>query len=60
MWGKFITFMRNQKGATAIEYGLIAGAVALAILSVVLLLGGNIDEMFTGIADYLSGAVDDS
>jgi pilus assembly protein Flp/PilA len=35
------TFLRDQSGATAIEYGLIAAGISLAIISVVNGLGTN-------------------
>lgn len=40
----------KQIGATAIEYALIAGLIAVVIIGGATLLGGNIDEMFNFIA----------
>ena len=40
-------FARNDNGATAIEYGLIAGLVAVVIIGGVTAVGGNLDAMFT-------------
>jgi len=37
---------RDQAGVTAIEYGLIAGAIAVAIIATVIALGGNIRNLF--------------
>ncbi len=37
---------RDSAGVTAIEYGLIAGAVAVAIIASVLALGGDISSLF--------------
>jgi pilus assembly protein Flp/PilA len=42
-------FWKDQSGATAIEYGLIAAGIALAIIAVVNGLGTNLNEKFTSI-----------
>jgi len=39
-------FIRNEAGATAIEYGLIAAGIALAIIAVVQGLGTNLNTTF--------------
>jgi pilus assembly protein Flp/PilA len=49
----FLDFLRDESGATAIEYGLIAAGIALAIIAVVNGLGGNLNSMFTGINNSL-------
>ncbi len=45
----------NEEGATAIEYGLIAAAIALAIAAVVFSLGGNVRDTFQGVEDEITG-----
>jgi len=45
----FLNFLRNESGATAIEYGLIAAGISLAIISVVKGLGTNISGKFDSI-----------
>ena len=42
-------FARDESGATAIEYGLIAAGIALAIISIVNGLGTNLNNKFTSI-----------
>jgi len=42
-------FFADESGATAIEYGLIAAGIALAIIAVVNGLGSNLNGMFTSI-----------
>lgn len=42
-------FIADQSGATAIEYGLIAAGIALAIITAVNLLGGQISATFTNV-----------
>jgi pilus assembly protein Flp/PilA len=39
-------FFRNEAGATAIEYGLIAAGIAVAIIAVVQALGTNLNNTF--------------
>jgi len=48
-------FWNDEEGATAIEYGLIAGLIAVAILTAVTTLGGNLTGIFTEISDKLKG-----
>jgi pilus assembly protein Flp/PilA len=42
-------FVKDESGATAIEYGLIAAGISLAIIAVVNGLGTNLNAMFTSI-----------
>ena len=41
-----LNFIRNESGATAIEYGLIAAGISLAIIAVVNGLGTNLSGKF--------------
>ena len=45
----FSKFLADEAGATAIEYGLIAAGIALAIIAVVNGLGTNLNTVFTSI-----------
>ena len=45
----FARFMKDESGATAIEYGLIAAGISLAIITIVNGLGTNLFEKFTSI-----------
>ena len=49
--------IRDESGATAIEYGLIAGLVAVAIIAALTALGGSLTDLFTSVSDELDGAV---
>lgn len=53
MLEKFITFMligrKDDKGATATEYGLLVGLIALIIVLGVTLFGSNLDAFFSGL-----------
>jgi pilus assembly protein Flp/PilA len=42
-------FVKDESGATAIEYGLIAAGISLAIITVVNGLGSNLNTKFTSI-----------
>lgn len=46
-------FIKDESGATAIEYGLIAGLIAVAIIATVQLTGGELDKTFTTISNKL-------
>ena len=46
-------FWNDQSGATAIEYGLIAAGISLAIIAVVNGLGTNLNEKFTSVNNSL-------
>ena len=46
-------FWSDESGATAIEYGLIAAGIALAIITVVNSLGVTMNEKFTSISTSL-------
>ena len=50
---KFMQFMRDDSGATAIEYGLIASLIAVAIIVVVGAVGTALDSTFQTVADSL-------
>lgn len=49
-------YVKNENGATAIEYGLIAAGIALAISAAVFAFGGELTALFEGMGDSLSGA----
>jgi pilus assembly protein Flp/PilA len=52
----FKRFFADESGATAIEYGLIAAGIALAIITVVNGLGTNLTGKFQKISDGLKPA----
>jgi pilus assembly protein Flp/PilA len=47
-------FVKDQWGATAIEYGLIAAGISVAIITVVATLGGKLNTVFTSISTKLN------
>jgi pilus assembly protein Flp/PilA len=46
-------FLKDESGATAIEYGLIAAGIALAIITAVNTVGTNLTTKFTSIGSKL-------
>jgi pilus assembly protein Flp/PilA len=51
-------FVRDESGATAIEYGLIAAGIAVAIMTVVYTIGSNLNSKFDSIATQLGTAAE--
>jgi len=49
----FARFVKDESGATAIEYGLIAALVAVACITAWTTLGTKLADVFQGIADKL-------
>ena len=52
----FVFALRSKQGVTAIEYGLIAALIAVAIIAAVTLLGTDLGLTFNTIASDLSNA----
>lgn len=50
-------FWQEEDGATAIEYALIAGLVAVAIIAALTAMSGSISDLFTRIKTALDAAV---
>lgn len=48
------SFLNDESGATAIEYGLLAALIAVAIITAVTALGSSLSTMFTGISGTVS------
>ncbi|HEY1505425.1 MAG TPA: Flp family type IVb pilin [Stellaceae bacterium] len=53
MFGLARTFLRDESGATAIEYGLIAALIAVAIIAGATAVGTNLGTTFTAIGNSL-------
>ncbi len=48
---KFIAIRKDEVGVTAIEYGLIAAAIAVVIIAAVATLGGGLSNTFSAISN---------
>ena len=53
---KFQSFMKDESGATAIEYGLLAALIGVAIIAGAKKLGTTLDNMFGDTADCLNNS----
>lgn len=53
MKAKFIQFLRDEEGATAIEYALVAAMVALVLVTFITDIQGAVEKIFTAIKDAL-------
>ena len=55
---KFMTrFLKDESGATAIEYGLIAALIAVVLVGALTTLGGSLETAFGAISTAVTGAV---
>lgn len=52
----FARFAKDESGATAIEYGLIAALISVGIIVAATTLGTNLSSLFTGISTRLGTA----
>ena len=51
-----MNFIMDEDGATAIEYGLIAALIGIAIIAALTFLGSALDGAFSSVATQVSGA----
>lgn len=52
---KFLKLIRNEKGATAIEYGLIAALIAVAAIAAMSNIGNSLGTTFNNVSSALDG-----
>ncbi len=50
------TFAKDESGATAIEYGLIAALVSVAAIGALTAMGNSLSTMFNSVSSHLSSA----
>jgi pilus assembly protein Flp/PilA len=53
---KFVAFLKDESGATAIEYGLIAAGISVVIIAAVQAVGTNLNSTFSSISNALGAA----
>ena len=58
--GQVLRFVANEDGATAIEYGLIAGLIAVGILVAMTSLGGGVTTMFNFVSSRAGEQLDNA
>ncbi len=51
-----MNFIRDEEGATAIEYGLIAALISVVLIGALTLLGGELSNKFVDVASAVSTA----
>lgn len=56
MKNRLLRLAKNDSGATAIEYGMIAGLIAVVIISVLVTMGPQLKAQFQNISDKLPAA----
>ncbi len=56
LWAMKESYVLADDGATAIEYGLIAAGIAVAISAIVFTMGDNLVAMFTAASDQIATA----
>ena len=56
MFAKVIQFVRDEDGATAIEYGLIAALVSVAAIGALTAMGTSLSGLFNTVSSTLSSA----
>ena len=52
----FARFVKDESGATAIEYGLIAALISVALITGATTLGGALNNTFQGVSSAMSTA----
>ena len=57
MFRLFRRLRKNEDGATAIEYGLVAGLISLVIISPITMVGSKLEGVFYYIGSTLEGVV---
>jgi len=53
----FRQFLKDQSGATAIEYGLIAALISIAVITGALSVGGSLGDLFNTVDSRVTGAI---
>ena len=56
MLAKIIGYIKDEDGATAIEYGLIAALVSVASIGALTAIGGDLNNMFNMVSSAMSTA----
>ncbi|MFZ1181251.1 MAG: Flp family type IVb pilin [Herbaspirillum sp.] len=56
MKNQLIRFLQDEEGSTAIEYGLIAGLIAVGIVAALKSVGSGLQALFARVVTALTGA----
>jgi len=50
-------FLKDENGATAIEYGLIAALISIAVITGALAVGGSLGDLYEMVSSKVTGAI---
>ena len=56
MQSRWFEIRSNERGATAVEYGIMVALIAVVIIGAVFVLGGALNDQFVNVNDCLGGA----
>ena len=56
---KLMNFLKDEEGATAVEYGLMVALIAVVIIVAVTLLGGTLNDIFTRVEEEMAGTLEE-
>lgn len=56
MLKQILSFLKDEEGASAVEYGLIVGLIAVAIVVILGTMGGGLNNLFTTVSDEITSA----
>lgn len=56
MFKSIAQFLRDEEGASAVEYGLIVGLIAVAAIVVLVIIGPQLTQLFQLVSDGLTDA----
>ena len=54
----FRRFRKDENGATAIDYGLVAGLISIVIITTITMVGSKLENVFNFIGTTLDGALE--
>lgn len=58
MFKQITSFLKDEEGASAVEYGLIVGLIAVAVVTIMITMGGDLETLFTAASDQIGTAAD--
>lgn len=53
MLKQITAFLKDEEGASAVEYGLIVGLIAVAVVTILSTMGGQLEGLFTKVSDEI-------
>ena len=56
LFAKVKHFIREEEGASAVEYGLLVAGIAVVVMASIYLIGTNLNTTFSNVATQLGGA----